>query len=69
MINEEALIKFLEGERYLLSDNDNTEAYEKAHQYELGNNRMIEKTIDWIYSAMKLRDSETSSCILKKGNE
>lgn len=54
MINEEALINFLEGQRYILSD-DTSESFEKEHQYELGNNRMIEKTLDWIYSTKKIR--------------
>lgn len=57
MINEEALIKYLEGERYLLPD-DNSESFEKEHQFELGNNRMIEKTLDWIYSARKIKGCE-----------
>lgn len=55
MINEEALLQFLEGERYLLSDNDDTEAFEKAHQYELGSNRMIEKIIEVIHNDTKTR--------------
>ena len=48
MIDENTLIEYLKGEMYLLSDNDGSEEYENEHQYELGNNRMIEKTIRWI---------------------
>lgn len=48
MINAESLIDYLNGERYLLSDNNGSEKYENEHQYELGNNRMIEKTIEWV---------------------
>ena len=56
MIDENKLIEYLEGERYLLSDNDGTEKYENEHQYELGNNRIIEKTIKWIKDAIELNN-------------
>lgn len=41
------LIKWLQGEKYLINNNSNTmtEKFEKEHAWELSRNRMIDKTI------------------------
>lgn len=44
------LIEWLKGERYLVDESSTTmtEEFEKAHQWELSRNRMINKTINKI---------------------
>lgn len=53
MVNNQKLaelVKWLQGEKYLISHNSNTmtEDFEKEYAWELSRNRMIDKTIQKI---------------------
>lgn len=54
------LIKWLNGEKYLINDNSctMTEEFEKEHQWELSRNRMIDKTINKIIELDSQQDTE-----------
>lgn len=49
------LIEWLKGEKYLIDENSitMTEEFEKAHQWELSRNRMINKSINKIIEMIK----------------